>query len=329
MKFKTIFLASHLVILFFALTMFPLGSATAQSKFDKVVFTAGPPGGAWYGLAGAVGELIKSKFPGIVVTVMPGGGVGNITVVGTGKAQLGLSISHLYKSGREGTAPYTARETHVRGMLEVGTSDMAIFLVKKSVPINKIAELKEKKYPLRLTTTSKASTPALGAERLLMEYGISFDNLKSWGGSVTFTAYTDAASLIVDGHADAIIATTVPAIDELTRSVEMKWLSPEEKVVESMVAKYGYAKNFVEAGKYLWAPNAGWTVGEPNIIIARDDVPEEVIFILTKAICEKPEVIRSWGAHHAGFDPKSAWKTIGGPLHPGAERYFKSAGLMK
>jgi len=329
MKFKTILLVSNLAIVFFALITFPFGSATAQSKTDKLVFTAGPPGGAWYGLAGAVGELIKAKFPGMVVTVIPGGGVGNITLVDTGKAQLGLSISHLYKSGRDGAPPYIASVTHVRGMLEIGTSDMAIFLVKKTIPIQRIAELKEKKFPLRLTTTSKASTPALGAERLLIEYGISFDNLKSWGGSVTFTAYTDAASLIVDGHADAIIATTVPAIDELTRSVEMKWLSPEEKVVDTMVAKYGYAKNFVEAGKYLWAPKAGWTVGEPNIIIARNDVPEEVVFTLTKAICEKPEVIRNWGAHHAGFDPKTAWKNVGGLLHPGAERYFKSAGLMK
>jgi len=295
----------------------------------KLVFAAGPAGGAWYGLAGAVAELLKSNIPGALVTVTPGGGVGNVQLVETGKAQLGLSISHLYKSGRDGTDPYTAGMKHVRAVLEIGTSDMAIFLVKKSVPIERIAELKEKKLPLRLTTTSKASTPALGGERLLKEYGISFDDLKAWGGSVTFTTYSDAASLIVDGHADAIIATTVPAIDELTRTVEMKWLAPEERVVESMVAKYGYAKNFVEAGKYRWSPKAGWTVGEPNVIIARDDVADDVIFTVTRAICEKPEVIRNWGAHHAGFDPKTAWKNVGGPLHPGAERYFKSVGLMK
>jgi len=249
--------------------------------------------------------------------------------VETGKAQLGLSISHLYKSGRDGTDPYTTGTKHVRAVLEVGTSDMAIFLVKKSIPIERIADLKEKRIPLRLTTTTKASTPALGGERLLKEYGISFDDLKAWGGSVTFTTYADAASLITDGHADAIIATTVPAIDELTRSVEMKWLSPEEKVVESMVAKYGYAKNFVEAGKYRWSPKAGWTVGEPNIIVVRDDVAEDVIFTLTRAICEKPEVIRNWGAHHATFDPKTAWKNVGGTLHPGAERYFRGAGLVR
>jgi hypothetical protein len=326
MKVKTILMAFLLGVISSTLIVVAFGSAEAQPKIDKLVFAAGPAGGAWYGLAGAVAELIKAKFPGIVVTVMPGGGVGNVQLVDSGKAQLGLSISHLYKSGLQGRDPYTITLNRVRAVLEVGTSDMAIFLVKKGVPIERIGDIKEKKFSLRLTTTSKASTPALGGERLLREYGISFDDLKAWGGSVTFTSYTDAASLIVDGHADAIIATTVPAIDELTRTVEMKWLAPEEKVVESMVAKYGYAKNFIEAGKYRWSPKAGWTVGEPNIIIAREDVPEELIFTLTQAICEKPEVIRNWGAHHARFDPKTAWKNVGGPLHPGADRYFKSVG---
>jgi len=315
------------LLLFASLTTWAAIGSAAEPP--KLVFAAGPAGGAWYGLAGSVAELLKSKIPGALVTVTPGGGVGNVQLVETGKAQLGLSISHLYKSGQDGTDPYTTSQKHVRAVLEVGTSDMAIFLVKKTVPIERIAELKEKKFSLRLTTTSKASTPALGGERLLKEYGISFDDLKSWGGSVTFTTYSDAASLIADGHADAIIATTVPAIDELTRTVEMKWLAPEEKVVESMVAKYGYAKNFVEGGKYRWAPKAGWTVGEPNIIIAREDVAEDVIFTLTKAICEKPDVIRNWGAHHVTFEPKTAWKNVGGPLHPGAERYFKSVGLLK
>ncbi len=327
MKLKTILMTLFLGVIFsFFLIVIVFESAKAQTKYDKLVFAAGPAGGAWYGLAGSVAELIKTKFPGIVVTVMPGGGVGNVQLVDSGKAQLGLSISHLYKSALEGKDPYTSPLKRVRAVLEVGTSDMAIFLVKKNIPIERIIDIKEKKFPLRLTTTSKASTPALGAERLLREYGISFDDLKAWGGSVTFTSYTDAASLIKDGHADAIIATTVPAIDELTRTVEMKWLIPEERVVESLVAKYGYAKNFVEADKYRWSPKGGWTIGEPNIIIAREDVPEDLIFTLTQAICEKPEVIRNWGAHHALFDPKKAWKNVGGPLHPGAERYFKATG---
>jgi TRAP transporter TAXI family solute receptor len=297
---------------------------------SRLTFAGGPAGGAWYGLAGSIAEQIKTAFPDVLVTVIPGGGVGNPTLVETGKAQLGLTVAHLYQSARLGTDPYeTVPAKHIRAVAEVGTSDMGLFLVKKSVPVNSIKELKEKKYPLRLTTTSKASTPALAAERLLNEYGITFAELQSWGGSVTFTSYADAVTLISDGHADAIIAPVVPAVVELTTKTAMKWLDPEESVVEKMAEKYGYAKNFIPKGKFVWAEKDGWTIGEPNVIIVRDDVPENVVYGIVKIICENPGIVQDWGTHHALFDPKNAWRNVGGPLHPGAERYFREKGWMK
>ncbi len=329
MKSKKIFMAVCFGIVSFALLVIPFGSAKAQSQPEKLVFTAGPAGGAWYGLAGAVAELIKEKFPGMLVTVIPGGGVGNISVVDKGRAQLGLSIAHLYKSAMMGKDPYKSVHKNLKALIKFGTSDMGIFLVKEDVPLNSIQDLKKKKYPLRLTTTGKASTPALAAKRLLEEYGITFDDLKSWGGSVTFTSYADAASLIADGHADATITVTVPAIRELIRRVKMRWLDPDEAVVESMVEKYGYAKNFITKGKYPWAVKEGWTIGEPNIIIIRADVPDEVAYKIAQAICEKPQTITNFGAHYKGFEPKTAWKNVGGPLHPGAEKFYRDAGYIK
>jgi len=329
MKSKTIFLTVFVVMICLAVLMVPFEGAKAQTESKKLVFTAGPAGGGWYGLAGAVGELIKAKFPGMLVTVIPGGGVGNITVVDKGRAQLGLSIAHLYKSAMMGKDPYSSVHKNLKALIKFGVSDMGIFLVKENVPITSIKELKKKKYALRLTTTGKASTPALAAKRLLLEYGITFDDLKSWGGSVTFTSYADAASLIADGHADATITVTVPAIRELVRRIKMRWLDPDEAVVESMVKKYGYAKNVIKKGKYPWATKEGWTIGEPNVIVIRADVPDKVAYKIAQAICEKPETITNFGAHYKGFDPKTAWKDVGGPMHPGAEKFYRDAGYMK
>ena len=328
MNFKKICLVVFLLSVCAASPVMFSNEAIAQQP-EKLVFTAGPAGGAWYGLAGAVSELIKKKYPDLVVTVIPGGGVGNPSVVDKGKAQLGLSISHLYKSAMTGKDPYTGEHKNIRALLQLGTSDMGIFLVKEDIGLNSIDDVKKKKFPLRLTTTSKASTPALAALRLLGEYGVTFDDLKAWGGSVTFTSYADAASLISDGHADAIIAVSVPAVHELVQKVKMKWLAPEEAIVEKMVEKYGYSKNAVPKGAYPWAAEDSWTIGEPNIIIAATDIPEKVAYTITKAICESPETIRNFGTHYKDFDAKSAWKNLGGPMHPGAEKFFREAGYMK
>jgi len=328
-KLRTILRALILSLVSLALIVVPYGNPPARAEVEKLIFTAGPAGGAWYGMAGAIGELIKEKFPGMLVTVIPGGGVGNVTVVENDKAQLGLSIAHLYKSAAMGEDPYTSAHKNLKALIKLGTSDMGIFLIKKDVPVASIEELKKKKYPLRLTTTGKASTPALAAKRLLQEYDISFEDLESWGGSVTFTSYADAASLIADGHADAIIAVMVPAISELIRKVEMVWLAPDEAAVERMVEKYGYAKNSIPKDKYPWAAKDSWTIGEPNIVVIRSDIPDNVAYGIADAICGKPETITNFGAHYKGFDPRTAWKDVGGPLHPGAEKFYKDAGYMK
>jgi TRAP transporter TAXI family solute receptor len=304
-------------------------TSQVQADTKRIVFSAGPAGGGWYGMAGAMGELIKKASPGTSVTVMPGGGVGNNTVVEKGKALLGFSSGPLVKAAIEGKAPYDKEHPHLKTVLKMGVSDMAIFLVRENTPINTISDLKKKKFPLRLVTTRKTSTPALGAARLLGEYGVSFQDLKDWGGSVTFTNYADAATLISDGHADAIIAVSVPAIVEMVRRVKMKWLPPEEAVVESMMKKYGYAKNLVHKGKYVWAHKDAYTIGEPLVMIIRDNVSDDMAYLITKSICEKPETVRGFGKYYKAFGAKNAWQGLGGPLHPGAAKYYREAGYIK
>jgi uncharacterized protein len=301
-----------------------------RSAFTTLTVAGGPTGGAWFGLAGGVAEQVKKAFPNLLVSVQPGGGVGNVTLVENGRAHMGITVAHLYRSAMEGKDPYAGNvHRRVRALAEIGISDMGLFFVREGVPINSIQALKDRRYPLRLTTTTRASTPALAAERLLNAYGITFDDLKSWGGSVTFISYADATSLIADGHADAIISPVVPAIVELTRRTPMKWLAPSEKVVDQLVARYGYAKNQVPQGKYDWAKADAWTIGEPNIIVVRDEVPDDVVYGITKALAANPEVVRQWGAHHKLFDPEKAWANVGGPLHPGAERFYREAGYLK
>lgn len=302
---------------------------TGSSELEKLVVAGGPAGGNWYGLAGSIAELIKDEFPDLFVSVMPGGSLVNIELVEKGEVQLGLTVAHLYLSASKGVSPFEKIYKNLRALAEVGISDQALFLVREEIPINSLEELKEKKYPLRLTTSPKTSSPALATARLLEQYQITFDDLKSWGGSVIFTSYSDSVNLVADGHADAFVSAVGPAMVELISRRPMKLLSPKEKIVDQLVEQYGYAKNFMPKGKYPWVVEDAWTIGEPNIILVSIEVPEEIVYRITKILCENPRVVQDWGAQHANFDPKTAWKNVGASLHPGAERYYREAGYMK
>lgn len=188
------------------------GSVEEEQQLKDVVKSSytvggGPQGGAWYGLAGNVASEAEAVLSGIKFPVMPGGGIANVLLTEKGEMDISTTVSHLYHSAVIGTAPFEGRNAeNLSAMMNIGTSDTCLFLVKADLPINSIQELKDKKYPIRIVTTAKSSTPYLGAERILEEYGISLTDIQTWGGSISYLSYTDGCQLIADGHAHGIIA---------------------------------------------------------------------------------------------------------------------------
>jgi len=323
----------NISIVLLILVTFAIGISQAEttktSEFKELVFASGPAGGNWYGLGGSIAELIKDEFPDLFVSVMPGGAVGNPTLVDKGIAQIGFSATFLYSAALKGAEPYENVHKNLQTIGTIGQSDLAFLLVREKIPVDSIEEIIEKKYPLRLVTSAKGSSPATAAVRILGEYGITFDDLKSWGGGVTFTSYSDAAALIADGHADANISPVTPALVELMARVPMKWLPMEEEIIDQLIEKYQYSKSFIPKGKHSFVLEDGWTIGGNDVILVNAEVPEEIVYGITKALCENPKVVWDWGYWYVDFDPETAWEKVAGPLHPGAEHYYREVGYMK
>ena len=73
-----------------------------------------------------------------------------------------------------------------------------------------------------------------------------------------------------------------------------------------MMKKYGYAKNLVPKGKYLWTHKDAYTIGEPLVMIIRNNVSNDMAYSITKAISEKPDTVRRFGKFYKGFKPETA-----------------------
>ncbi|MCW8970648.1 MAG: TAXI family TRAP transporter solute-binding subunit, partial [Rhodospirillales bacterium] len=69
------------------------------------------------------------------------------------------------------------------------------------------------------------------------------------------------------------------------------------------------------------------TIAQPNFLGVHKDVPEEDVYMITKAIYENLAFLN--GIHKATSVMKleSAIGGLPAPLHPGAARYYKEAGL--
>jgi hypothetical protein len=299
---------------------------------EKVFLTiaSGPTGGDWYTMGGTIGELAKSAVPGATVTVTTGGAVGNLSVVDAGKADIGLSMASLYNEARSGSGEFQGKaKENIRAMAYLANIFMSFLLVAEESPIRSIDEIREKKIPIRLLTSTRASSPAVAAERMLGEYGIKLDDITKWGGKVGYVSYAEASNLIKDGHADAWVGPMVSGIVELATTKKMRLLPIRSAVLDAVQEKYQYVKATLPKGMYYFVTVDTPHMAESVILIARKGLADDVVYRLAKAISGDPEQIRRVSKTYQSYDPAQAWRNVGGPLHPGAERFYREASYMK
>lgn len=305
-----------------------LSAAAAAPKF--LTISTGPVGGEWYILGGILTELLKPVLPDTKVSATTGGGVANLSTVSTAKSDIGTTQDQLLFDARNGTTDFVSGKiTNVSALCYLADIYMSVFLVREDYPINSLDDLAAKKSSIKILTAPTGSTPSRAATRMLEEYGVTTDALKSWGGSISYVAYADASSMIRDGHADAYCGPIMPAIIELTVSRKMKMLPVKESVLKAMTDKYAYGRAVIPAGAYDFVKANTPVMTESPILIVRQDVDEDTVYKIAKAIYQNPDKIKGAGATYVNFDPKAMAKISGGPIHPGALKFYKEIGLVK
>jgi hypothetical protein len=83
----------------------------------------------------------------------------------------------------------------------------------------------------------------------------------------------------------------------------------------------------IKSGTYPGQSADIQTIAQPNFLAVRADVPEEDVYMITKTVYENLGFLQSI---HKATNAMALEKAIVGlpmPLHPGAVRYYKEAGL--
>ena len=90
-----------------------------------------------------------------------------------------------------------------------------------------------------------------------------------------------------------------------------------------------YAAATIPAGTYTGQKKDVTTFGVKATVVTSADVPEELVYLVTKAVFENFDAFK---AQHPAFGPLEKKNMISdglsAPLHPGAIKYYKEAGLM-
>lgn len=345
---------NHLVILLVVLGLLVSAcGSTPASKPDakpasgalnqpvNLKFASMSVGGSWYVYAVNIAELIKPNLPnGSKIEVLPHqGGVGNPILVSKGSADLGLSFSVASNWAYKGLVDYAGKPKmdNLRAIVGgLNKPHKIAIMVKETVGIKSLQEIKDKKLKIRLITVQRGGAGETLARQVLEAYGMNYDEIKNFGGSVNHIDLPVAVQQMQDGQADIFIHNVgykQPDIVEMTLRGGISFLALEPDKAKYLVDKYGHLGNLVfEKGEFTGIDTPVPGIGYPTGVIVSDKMSPELAYIITKAICENKEKLKAVHASLADFDPTTAWTPAKNgyiPLHPGAEKFYKEKGWMK
>jgi hypothetical protein len=314
--------------------------ATDEIKAATYTWVAGGMGGGWYTMAGGFARLVNEKEPKITIKVIPGGGVANPPQLSNGDADFAWGVGYVDKAAYNGLAPiYNQAYKNINAYAGTMAVDYYHFLAAKDQGVTKFEELVAK---IKAGERVKVAAPMTGTSDFVMTsfvlqyYGVSYDMIKANGGTVMQAVYGDIPSLFKDRHVDyafACLGLPGAIMTEMTMSRPSTLMAIADDVLEYCATTYGTVSKasgltVVPGGTYPGMPDPIQTLCHSTELLVHPNVPENVVYAITKILNENKDFLLQFGAGYKVFDPKTAGKTVQVPLHPGAARYYREMGNL-
>jgi uncharacterized protein len=310
-------------------------SAAPAQPAVNLAFATLDTGSAWYVYGATLAELLRKSLPaGSNVDVKPrAGGVGNPRLVAKNETPLALSFTVTNRWAWDGKEAYDAKLDNLRALAGGLDTYYLVAVVSRKLPLNSLRELRDKKLPVKLGTQPVGSLGEFAARQLLRAQGLTYADVKAWGGSTTHVGYNVIIDSFRDGRTDMLIAVVTPkhpSVSEIANSSDVKFLGLDDETSRGL-APLGYTPATMPANTFKGQTEPVKTVGFPTVVITNKELPEPVAYTVTKTIIENKDALVRGHAGLQDFDPVTAWQPdkVGLPLHAGAERAYREKGWMK
>jgi TRAP transporter TAXI family solute receptor len=298
--------------------------AAAPAAAQQVTFMTGPQGGSWIPLGGALKGMWEKSVPGLSITQTPGAGVANVRGIDEGKAHIGLANSNTTVDGLAGRPPYQKKVTKVCQLANLYPQYFQVVALTDA-KVNSYADLKGK----AVVAQPKGNTAEVMTDMILKANGLSYQSLSK----INFQAsYTDAVSMLKDGHAQVMtLGTTAPAsaVMDLASARDVRLVPVDDKTFDFVKkANAGHNKLTIKAGTYPKQDKDVAVIGYSTHLVVACDLPENTVYQMVKAMAGNVDAMAAVVKSIEGIKPKDMAQDIGVPFHAGAAKFYKEAGAM-
>ncbi|MCC6002633.1 MAG: TAXI family TRAP transporter solute-binding subunit [Pararhodobacter sp.] len=304
------------------------GTAHAQQTFISI--GTGGVTGVYYPAGGAICRLVNRDRSehGIRCGVeSTGGSIFNINALRSGELEFGVAQSDWQYHAFNGTSRFE-EDGAFEGLRAVFSLHPEPFTVvaRADAGITSFEDLEGKRVNI--------GNPGSG-QRGTMEVVM---NAMGWDMN-TFSVVSELqageqAQALCDNNIDAIVYTVghpSGAIQEATTACDTVLVNVDNDVIRALVEERDYYRMAtIPGGMYRGTDEDVTTFGVGATFVTSADVPEEVVFQVTRAIFENLDMFRSLHPALGALDAAEMVSDgLSAPLHDGAARYFTEAGLME
>lgn len=295
-----------------------------------LTIATGGPGGVYHPVGNAICRmfnLAEGRAPARCVTRLSEGSVANLHHVRRGGSAFGLSQSDVAYAAYRGEGPFTAvgPDTELRTVIALHPEALAV-IARADAGIRRFADLRGK----RISVGRSGASSVAAARDLLAAYGWTTSSFARF----LSLELAEQNRALCSNRVDAIIVSAAQPsgfIQEATIGCPARLLRLEGPAIGRLLAAQPYyVASLIPGGLYDGNPNDVPTFGTRVLLVTSARESDDLVHGVVKAVLENFADFRR--LHPALFTLRPSDLVPDGdvtPIHPGAAKYYREAGLSR
>ncbi len=314
------------------LAIFLSSCSDELSRARPYVLTTATTGGTFYPVGVAIATLAHAQLAdseGISLTaISSAGSMENLKLLRDNQAQFAILQGPFGAWSWTGEGPVSRPQSHIRSVSALWKNVEHFVLLTEltdSKFMNDLNNIDGERYVLGARNSGAEQTGRF----ILNTLGIAYEEKFN----LAYMGYGPTSNAIQDGN---IVGMNIPAgapVSAITRAYafmgeRMTILNWTQDSLDKLNDRYPLWDWYdFPPGTYPGQTEHIRTIASPNVLVTHVDIPDEVVYNITKVIWENLATLQEIHGATNDMRPEIAIDGLGAPLHAGALRYYREVGL--
>lgn len=322
----------HLLAAVLSLAVAMTGASALEAHAKTTFVTIGTGGitGVYYPTGGAIAKIVnakKDKYDIRATVESTGASVFNINAIMAGDLEFGIAQADRQYQAYNGLSEWEGKpQKDLRAVFALAP-EAVTFVAAEDSGIKSLKDAKGKVVNIGNPGSGNRQNAidVFEAAGINIEKDLKAESIKA----------ADAPRMLQDGRIDGFFYTVGHPNGNIEEATAGKRKTRIVSItdIEPLVKKFPYySLTNIDMAQYPEAANANekvTTVGMLATFVTSAKVPDDVVYAITKEVFENLDEFKKLHPALEGLTRETMLEGLTAPIHPGALKYYKEAGLMK